>query len=454
MANLGIIQERMQVETAVSAPMERAISLWMRMYVDDAPWLDEETTSMNLPAFIATEVARMATIEMESVASGSPRADYLNEQYQRVIGSIRTIVEYAAAGGSIALKPCPKDGEIVVDIVRAGNFFPTAFSSSGDVTGCVFVDTITKGDTLYTRLEHHAMEAGGCRVTNKAFRTETGGDDLGEDIPLTLIPEWADLSPDHLAPVEQPLFAILNMPYANTIDPDSPLGVSSYARAVDLIEKADKQFSRLLWEMESGNRALYVGMQAFAPDEADPGQLPLKRFYRMMDLQPGADTLFESWSPEFREQNQINALNEIMQRIEDACGLSRGTISRAPESAAGGAKTATELKIMRQRTYTTVRDTQKAIEATLRSLLVAMDAWTTMENLARPGTYEVSFAFDDSVINDPDAEAAEAWQWVVAGRFPFWRYLVNYKGYTEQEARQIEREAGGAYQRMFEDEEE
>ena len=33
------------------------------------------------------------------------------------------------------------------------------------------------------------------------------------------------------------------------------------------------------------------------------------------------------------------------------------------------------------------------------------------------------------------------WGYVTAGKFPFWRYLVEFEGYSEEEAKQIEAEA-------------
>jgi len=49
--------------------------------------------------------------------------------------------------------------------------------------------------------------------------------------------------------------------------------------------------------------------------------------------------------------------------------------------------------------------------------------------------------FDDSITRNKEAESLEAWNWVLAGKYPFWRYLVNYKGYDGKVAREIEAEA-------------
>lgn len=431
------LQSHITVDLAVSGPMSQAISLWMNMYTGNAPWLTDDIVSMNLPSFVAAEISRLTTIEMVSEVSGSKRADYLNEPYSAVVNDARLFTEYAAAGGSLALKPYIIEDGIVVDYVKAGRFFPLSFDASGRVTGCLFLDRITKGDKVYTRVESHTMEPGGCRIQNSAYEGNTDTGELGKPVPLDTVEEWAGLTEDALIQgVDRPLFAVLRMPFANTIDPGSPLGVSVYSRATDLIREADKQFSRLLWEMESGNRAMYVDLRAFQNDDAEPGPLPFKKFYRMCDVDPTTQgDLFKEWSPPLRVQEQVHALNEILQKIEDACGIARGSISEAPESSAGGLKTATELKIMRQRTYATIRDTQKAVETALRDLLAAMDTWATIGGLAPEGDYDVSFEFDDSVVTDRSTEFLERMQLLTARAMAPWELRAWYMGETEDQAK-------------------
>jgi len=264
--------------------MDGAVDLWMRMYRGEAPWLSSEVVGLNLPAFIASEVARLSTVEFESRVTGGARAAFLNRAYQRALPSLRQAVEYAAASGSVVMKPYADGRRIGVDFVRAGLYCPTAYDASGTLTGCAFLDRATDGEAVYTRVEYHEMEQDGVRIRNLCFRAKAGDDGLGEAVPLSSVSKWADMLPEALVTgVKRPLFALLTMPHANHVEPGNPMGVSCYARAVDLIREADKQFSRLLWEMESGQRALYVDIRAFSPEETVPGSLPFKRFYRTMD---------------------------------------------------------------------------------------------------------------------------------------------------------------------------
>ena len=72
MINPKSVQQVLHVVPAVSNEMLDAIELWEDMYKDEAPWLKEPTSadptqvlSLGLPAFIASEKARMAVMEMQ-----------------------------------------------------------------------------------------------------------------------------------------------------------------------------------------------------------------------------------------------------------------------------------------------------------------------------------------------------------------------------------------------------
>lgn len=432
---ISSIEKAMGVKTALSTPMDAAIRLWADLYAGNPPWSRKDMTSLNLPSFIASEVARIATIEMQSIVGGSSRAEYLNEQYQPVIADARLFTENAVACGTLILKPYIDGQSIKVDYVTSRMFTPTRFSSSGEMTGCVFASELYHGTKLYTRLESHELEGDTYTIHNKAYVAEyQGNDDLSREVSLSEIPEWAHLEPSAVFyGIQRPLFAVLKMPGANMIDTSGAMGMSVYARAVDLIREADEQFARLIWEMESGKRALFVDAIAFDKGVNGKPVLPDTRLYRTLRF--GQENLFEAWSPTLRQKDQVEALESLLQRVEDACGLARGTVSRALESAAGGSRTATELKIMRQRTYALIVDIQNAVRKALTDLLTAMDTWVTIGGLAMPGQYNTTFDFDDSVVSDRQAEFAERMQLVTAGIMQRWEFRSWYLGEDEDVAK-------------------
>lgn len=425
------IKKTFGADVCISSEMQRAIELWRQMYEDAPPWLGAGVRSMGLAAAIASEVARLVTVEMQSEITGSARAEYLNSQYAPVLDSIRQYTEYGCAKGGLILKPYVSGDKIVVDYVQADSFFPTAFDTSGRVTGAVFADQIKRGGRIYTRLEYHSLSGRNYRICNAAYVSDSDSY-IGSPVSLQAVDEWAELEEDTtIQNVDQPLFAYFKVPSANTVDVRSPLGASVYSRAVDLIREADKQYSRLLWEFESGERALYVSDTAFQKGKDNKPILPNKRLYRALAVEDAKGDLFKDWTPTLREENILRGLNAILRKIEFNCGLAYGTLSDVQDTD----KTAEEILASKQRSYTTVCDIQRALEAALNDLIYAMDVLCTLYKLAPAGRYDTSFAFDDSIIADRKTEFAERQQLVSLGILQPWEFRMWYLGESEEEAK-------------------
>lgn len=435
--------KRLGAEINVSSKMQKAISMWMQLFQDDAPWLDDTTQSLGLPAAIAAEFARLVLVEFDSQITGSARADWLNKEYHELLEQLRNAVELACAGGGVVFKPYPDGNGLALDCVPAWRFFPTSFNSRGQVTGAIFTERVTKGNAYYTRLEHHALTAQGYVIRNMAFLSYSE-DSLGNQCPLGAVNEWETLEPeltisykeDGSAP-ERPLFAYFKLPFANTVDLESPLGVAVYSRAVGLIHRADEQYSRILWEFEGSELAVdaAVGALKHTGPNGKPAKLPArqKRLFRELTLDGGQGDLYKVFSPEIRDTSLYNGLDKLLKRIEFNCSLAYGTLSD-PNSVE---KTAEEIRTSKQRSYSAVCDMQARLRAALEQLIWVMDFYATLYNLAPRGDYEVSYTFGDGVLEDTDKEFARRLQLVSNGYLKPEKLLAWYYGVSEEEAAEM-----------------
>lgn len=550
------IENVLHITPCVSDRMADAIQLWSDMYEGHSPWLKEPTyndpvriVSLGLPALIASEKARMVTLEMKSEISApmkqveanslpevdtniesntdlpeygsmhvtndtpnlggiSPstayqqkasyvpagpteRADFLKKQYKKLQRQIRRQLEYGIAKGGLVIKPyivmydkpvsneatatentesthtsgrlhydkALDNAEIEFDFIQADRFFPLSFDANGKVIEAAFVQTkVDKAkEIVYTRLEYHKLEKRTVTVRNLAFESTDMGlansnniksaTNLGKPINLTTVPEWANLQPvTVIEGVDKLLFAYFRMPEANTVDPYSPLGVSGYSRVIQLIKDADMQYSRLLWEFEGGEMAIDVDRDAlkFVTDPNGEGHsvLPEKqnRLFRKVDL--NNEETYNVFAPALRDASFIKGLNTIFMRIEDATGLSRGTLSDITQQEA---KTATELKILKQRSYSTNADIQMALQDALEDAVYVMDVYCTLYDVTPDGEYEVSFEWDDSIIVDSESELSKRITLMQNGLASKLETRMWYFGETENQARmalqQIDEEA-------------
>lgn len=430
------IKTALGVEIDVSSLMAEALNKWSLIYTNKSPWLTTKMFSLNLGAAIASEIARSVTIEMAVKVDGSPRAKYLAEQLQPVLDRLREKVELGSALGGLMMKPYPKDGGIAVDFVGANSFYPVAYDSSGNITACVFADRRKVGDAWYTRLEYHKFLGDRCEVRNAAFRS-TDVNLLGNKVPLTSVEDWAGIEEAALIEgIDKPLYAYFRYPAANNVDPNSPLGPSCFARAVQQLEHADDIYTNLIWEFRSGKRKMFVNELALKKD-AKTGlpYVPQDEDYirTLAGTSNIGDTkgLFDEWSPDFREAAINSGLNAVLKKIEFLCGLAYGTLSD-PETVD---KTATEILSSKQRSAATVVDTQKALQKSLDELLYAMSAWCDIEGLAPAGVFTAEYNFDDSLVTDRDKQFQHDNQTVGMTAMPKVIFLMrNYK-LTEEVAK-------------------
>lgn len=416
-----------------------------------------------------------ATVK-ELVPKGpTQRAEYLNKTYKKkLLKQLRKEIEYGIALGGLVIKPYvvinhadeipSAEGDNVLsldaskidkadiefDYVLASSFYPLAFNGSGDIIEAAFLQKKVDKECVYTRLEHHKYESSVHRVTvtNMAFKTTANAmngaeNDLGQEIQLSSVPEWQDIQPiTYIDNVDRLLFAYFKMPEANTIDMYSPLGVSGFDKAISLIKDADIQYSRLLWEYEGGELAIDIDRDALRDyyEIDNQGNRVLKtgmghlqqRLYRPVELTAEGDT-YNQYAPSLRDDSYIRGLNTILMHIEDITGLSRGTIS---EVDIAEARTATELKILKQRSYQANVEIQKAIQDCLDDVIYIMDVLCDLYEITPKGEYEVSYEWDDSILVDVDTELGKRMTLMDKGIMSKEEVRMWYMGETEKQAKE------------------
>lgn len=436
MLNRIDIAKELNIEIAMNDNMANAINLWSNMYNNSPPWINDEVVPLGIPGAIANELARLATIEFKSKINNN---EGLNEIYQELIDVLRINTEYACAKGGLIFKPYFNGKNIEIDLIHQDNFLPISYNAIGEITAAVFLEYKIIGDKKYTRLEYHDFKEGDYIIKNIAYVKSNLVKDnsLGKRTILASVPEWSQLQEEiTINNITRPLFSYFKIPQANAIDVNSPLGVSCYAKASDLIKEADKQYSRILWEYEATEIAINASESLFIRKEDGTYELPKgkERLYRIFPWEDreGKRNL-DTFSPGIRDSNLFNGLNNILRKVEFNCGLAYGTLSDINDVS----KTATEIKTSRQRSYSTVKDIQKSLEKALKDLIVNMNDLATLYKLnVSPIDIDkdVSFDWDDSLVLDKDSELESMRNDVAAGILRPEIYLAKKYGVSEDEA--------------------
>ncbi|MCR0259985.1 MAG: phage portal protein [Clostridium sp.] len=437
------IKEKLGINIAVTPKMKQAIRRWQKAYINESDWLNKDVKTLNIAASVASEIARLVTIENTIEISGSERADFIGEQLNGFKSNKKNIIEIACSVGGVVFKPYVSNDNILLDFTYQDEMLPFRFDDNGKITGIIFPSYKFQGNRKYTRLEiHDYKNEKSYRIQNKCFMSKDVSIDtneirnLGIEVPLSSIEEWTDIEPDvNISGVDGPFFSFFKIPIANNIERKSPLGVSVYARAIEDIKKADIQASRMDWEFENKETAIEVDTSMIEEDIYGTKMLPKgkERLFRTYDGYTISDTgakLFKHFSPEIRDESFSRGLDKILKRIEYNCGLAYGTLSD-PQNVD---KTAEEIKSSKQRSYQLVKDIQESLEIAISNLVHVMDNMCTAHGLVPDGAIQEIYSWDDSIIVDAEKEQENDRKDVAMGVMSLLEYRMKWKGEDEKTA--------------------
>jgi len=425
------VSKAIGVRACLSSDMTKKIEEWRDMYKGKAHWVDNDAVySLRLEQGICKEFANVTLNEMTAKVSN----DKLNNIFESAIEKLNENLQSGLAVGSFIIKPL---GENKVEYITADKFVPVEFDSQGRLTKVVFIATKKIDDNnVYHRLEFHSVDARGLTIINKAFHSNSETE-LGKEVSLESIEEWSNLHEQVIyAGMLKPDFGYYRNPIKNEID-NSFCGVSIFDSAINLIKKADTQFGRLDWEYESGERAVHVDVTALqaSPILGTDGKTKYvmpklnKRLYRGMNLEGKNGDLLEDYSPELRDANFINGLEEYKREIEFNVGLSYGDLSN-PQSVE---KTATEVKASKKRKYNTVSAIQKNLKECLEDLVYALAFYNALTTTG----YEFICNFKDSILVDEETERQQDRQDVSMGVMSHLEYRMKWYGEDEETAKKM-----------------
>lgn len=428
MFNTTDIAKDFNIDISTSNEVLSAIEMWSNIYNGKMPWLNEEVKSLHVAKTICEKIAKAVTIEFKSKVDDKE----IDKIYQRFIKNIRINTEYALGKGGMFFKPFYSNGRIKVSCIQADKFIPTKFDSTGELLGAIFIDQITNGKDVYTRLEYQELNDTILTIKNKAYKTTVHNiNTLGKQIPLSEVKDWENIQNElTITNVNRLLGGYFKIPIANPIDNTSLIGVAIFANAIDTLEEIDKQFSRTLWEYEGSELAVDVDETAFKKDEDGNDILPKgkKRLYRKLDF--GDEKAWNVFSPEIRDTSLFNGLNELLRQCESQCGLAVGTISKIENIE----KTATEIKSSKQDYFVTVSDIQGALQTALEDLIYGTDILMSLYGIKHKVGVSGSFDWDDSILVDSEKKQSQALVERNAKLIDDIEYFVQTRDYSEEEA--------------------
>ena len=428
-------------------------------------------STMNAGKMSCSQMARYVWNERCSITASmegreDSQEDPLNDFLQHVLTENRfgtafgDLLEKSFALGGGALREwveIPKDengndageGKIRLGYTMASQFVPTAWDNSRIKSG-IFISREAKDGYYYTIVEWHHWDGQTYRVTNDLYRmpikeAEEPQNILGWWYPLNEI--YPLLSPDTTIYDAHTTFFQYIRPFgANYADDNSPLGMSIYAPAMNTLHGLDVMFDSLQREFVLGKKRIIAPARAMRMSASVNGGRPQRYFdaddevWEALATDNPEDLKIYDNSVDLRVEPHITGINGDLSILCAQVGFDPGTLSF---DATRGLKTATEVISENSKTFGTVRAHENIVGDALKDMVRSIFelavhyglTWQgqTVESLISGG-YNVSVKFDDSIIQDKDAEINQGTMLVGAGLLSKKKFMIDTLGYTPEEA--------------------
>lgn len=447
-------KEEFNIEPIISQSMENMISKCISIYCGKPYWVDDadHIKTVNFAKSVCSETARLAMLGTKITVDGSARAEWLQEEIDKVYYKIREWVEYGCAYGTVILKPNGNG----VDFVTPEDFIVTN-SNNGIINGVVFINRAIEGKKHFTRLEYHRFVNGVYCITNKCYVGDTKNDtEKVVDIRKT---PWRDLAEESfIQNVDRPLYGVLTMPHANNVELNSPFGMPIFSEALEELKDLDIAYSRNAKEIFDSKRTVLLDSDRLLPSGGKVAQTGtyFERQRESMGLPNyvknvygnGTEDFYQEINPQLNTDTRLNGLNAYLSQVGYKVGYSNGYFVF---NEAGGIQTATEVESNDRRTIQLIKDVRDKIEACLEGVIYAMNVFADLYDLAPVGLYEVVFNFGDITYNIEE-DRQRWWGYVVSGKVPAYKYFMKFEGMSEEEAKEMIVEATPKEPRLFEEE--
>lgn len=403
-----------------------------------------EKMSLNFAKRVSEDFASLIMNEKLNIKCSDPLSQDLIDKVLegnkfRVNASQLVELMFALGTGSFV---ATWDGTgVVIDYIHGDLIFPLNWSN-GKITECAFA-TIggDNKDTAYTVLSYKLNEDGTYRV--EKAQVDVDGNivrpgQLSSALKSddTYIEIWDTGSRN--AP-----FQIIKTNIVNNFDKTSPLGMSIYGNALDLMKSLDEAFDSLYNEFALGKKRIFIksGLRAIKFDNKEDFD---GSWYSQVDVNDVAfyqidwagehedkTPIYES-NMQLRMQEHEQGINMILKMLSQCCGLGDNFYEF---SGTGIARTATEVVSVHSALFRNVQKQELVIADAVKGLCrTILEMYNLYTGTAFDINQEITVDFDDSIIQDSEKERQNAMNEYNAGLIDQVEYFVLTRGYTREQA--------------------
>jgi A118 family predicted phage portal protein len=317
------------------------------------------------------------------------------------------------------------DAETRVDIVYFEWIFPLSWNNK-EITECAFGSVeYFKGIKQVVLSVHKLDQNGNYVIHNHLFRDTNGNLSEITDIEGT-IKEFKTGSDIKWFSIWKPLLT-------NNLFKNSPFGIPHYANAIDNLKAVDISFDELKNELKNGRKRIFARADMFNYDEGTQKMVFDDNDVSIYQLPKNAtkDDLIQSDTDDLRTDKQIATLNTNLNILGNKVGFGENHYHFDGTNLS----TATAVVSSNSKLFRRKKKLEVGYEIAIRNLVESVCYASTAFGNKTINFEQIVVQFDDSIIEDKEAESNRAMREVSAGLLSKEEYREKIFGETEDIAR-------------------
>ena len=309
-----------------------------------------------------------------------------------------------------------------VDLVDINWIFPLSWNNK-EITECAFGSVEYVDGQKYVVLSVHKIaDDGNYHIYNHLFRDTNGN--------LAEVTDEQGTMADFNTKSDVKWFSIFKPLLTNNLIDNTPFGIPHYANAIDNMKAVDICFDALKNEINEGRKRIFARADMFNYDDGQQNLVFDPNDTTIYQLPKGAtkDDLIQSDSDTLRTAQQIETLNTNLNILGNKVGFGENHYHFDGTNLS----TATAVISSNSKLFRRKKKLEVGYESSIYDLVKAICYASSVFGTRNINTDEISIKFDDSIIEDKEAESNRALREESAGLISKVEYRVKIFGETEE----------------------
>lgn len=314
------------------------------------------------------------------------------------------------------------DAKTRVDLVDIDWIYPLSWSNK-EITECAFGSVEYNEGQKYVVLSVHKLaDNGNYVIHNHLFRDNNG--------QLTEIINENNIMAEFDTKSNVKWFSIFKPMLTNNITNNTPFGIPHYANAIDNLKAVDLAFDALETELNNGKRRTFVRADMLSYDDGTQRMVFDENDTSIYVLPKGAtkDDLIQDDNKDLRTNKQIEALNTCLNILGNKVGF--GTNHYHFDGV--NLNTATAVVSSNSKMFRRKKKLEIGYESAIFDLVNAICYASSTFGKYNINADGLVIQFDDSIIEDKEAESNRALREVNAGLISKQEYREKIFGETPE----------------------